>query len=164
MNIAIYNGNLNPTTFVLRLAQVVNEEHKVLVSGTCTKLYKHKKNGILFLPTNSSNKFIMLLQFIFKFLSFFCTHPVKCNHFISLLKNSNKPLRIKLKQFLIWSKFVSNKVDVIHVQWASHIYLFEELLDTSYFKTMVSLRGRLIISHLWHKMKLRNYMKIPSLK
>jgi len=144
MNIAIYNGNLEPTTFVLRLAQVVNEEHNVLVSGTSTKLFKHKNNSISYLPTDSSYKLVLAAQFVLKFLTFICVHPKKCKHFISLLRNSNKPLHTKLKQFLIWSKFISNKIEVIHIQWASHIFLFEEVLDTSYFKTTVSLRGRLI--------------------
>jgi glycosyltransferase involved in cell wall biosynthesis len=144
MNIAIYNGNLQPTTFVLRLAQVVSEEHNVLVSGTSPKLFKHTNNGISYLPTDSSYKLVLGVQFILKLLTFFCVHPKKCKHFISLIRSSNKPLHTKLKQFLIWSKFISNNVEVVHIQWAAHIYLFEELLDASYFKTMVSLRGRLI--------------------
>ena len=144
MNIAIYNGNLQPTTFVLRLAQVVNEEHTVLVSGTSPKLFKHEQKGIGFLPTDSNNKIVLVVQFCLKLLTFFLVYPKKCKHFISLLRTSKKPIQTKLKQFLIWSKFISNKVEVVHIQWASHIYLFEELLDDSYFKTMVSLRGRLI--------------------
>ncbi|WP_178988994.1 glycosyltransferase family 4 protein [Winogradskyella schleiferi] len=144
MNIAIYNGNLQPTTFVLRLAQVVNEEHSVLISGTSTKLYKYCKKGIFFLPTDSSNRFVLLFQLVFKLTTFFCFYPKTCKQFIAKLRHSKKPFQIKVKQFLIWSKFFSNKVEVIHIQWASHIYLFEELLDDSYFKTMVSLRGRLI--------------------
>lgn len=144
MNIAIYNGNLLPTTFVLRLAQVVSEEHSVLVSGTSSSLFKHERKGITFLPTDSNSKLVLLIQFALKLVTFFFVHPKICKHFISLLLSSNKPIPIKLKQFLIWSKFISNKVDIVHIQWASHIYLFEEVLDASYFKTMVSLRGRLI--------------------
>jgi len=144
MNIAIYNGNLKPTTFVLRLAKVVSEEHTVLVSGTSTKLFKHKDNGISYLPTDSSHKLILLFQVAFKCLTFLCRHPKICKRFISILRKSNKPIKTKLKQFLIWSKFISHKVEVVHIQWASHIYFFEELLEDSFFKTMVSLRGRLI--------------------
>ncbi|MEH1008504.1 glycosyltransferase family 4 protein [Winogradskyella sp. ECml5-4] len=103
-----------------------------------------KKNGIYYLPTDASNKLLFLVQFALKLLTFFFVHPKKCLHFIALIRHSNKPIKTKLKQFLIWSKFISNRVDVVHIQWASHIYLFEEILDTSYFKTMVSLRGRLI--------------------
>lgn len=144
MKIAIYNGNLQPTTFVLRLAQVVNEEHTVFVSGTSPKLFKHKNKGIYYLPTDSNNKLVLVVQFVFKLLTFFCAHPKKCTHFMALLRHSNKPIKTKLKQFLIWSKLISNNIEVVHIQWASHIYLFEEILDASYFKTMVSLRGRLI--------------------
>lgn len=144
MKIVIYNGNLEPTTFVLRLAQVVNEEHTVLISGTSSKLFKYKKNSISYLPTDSSSKLVLLVQFALKLVTFFCVHPKKCKHFISLLRYSNKPIKTKLKQFLIWSKFISNRVEVIHIQWASHISMFEEILDDSYFKIMISLRGRLI--------------------
>lgn len=144
MKIAIYNGNLKPTTFVLRLAQVVSEEHKVFVAGTSSKLFKYKVKDVFFLPTDSSSRIILLLQVVFKFLTFGLQHPKKCKHFISILRQSKKPIHSKLKQFLIWSKLVTYKIDVVHIQWASHIYLFEELLDHSYFKIMVSLRGRLI--------------------
>ncbi|WCO02533.1 glycosyltransferase family 4 protein [Psychroserpens ponticola] len=144
MNIAIYNGNLQPTTFVLRLAQVVNEEHTVLVSGSSPKLFKHQKQGLNYLPTDPSNKLVLLIQFVLRLLVFFCVQPKKCRHFVSLLRNSDKPLLTRFKQFLIWSKFISNNIEVVHIQWASHIFLFEEILEHSYFKTMVSLRGRLI--------------------
>ncbi len=144
MKIAIYNGNLIPTTFVLRLAQVVSEEHIVFVSGTSSKLFKYKSKNVFYLPTDSNQKFVLLIQFVFKFLTFSVVHPKKCKHFISILRKSNKPIQTKLKQFLIWSKFISHKIDVVHIQWASHIYLFEELLDDSYLKIMLSLRGRLI--------------------
>ncbi|MFK7831977.1 MAG: glycosyltransferase family 4 protein [Winogradskyella sp.] len=53
-------------------------------------------------------------------------------------------MRTRFKQFLIWSKAISCRAEIVHIQWASHIYLFEEILDTTYFKIMVSLRGSLI--------------------
>ena len=144
MNIIIYNGDLKPTTFVLRLAKVVNEVHKAFVFGTSPKLFKYADNDIIFVPTDSRNKLVLLIQVAFQLISFFCMHPKKCIRFISILFASHKPLRTKLKQFLTWTKLITNRVDVLHIQWSSHIYLFEELLDYSYFKTIVSLRGSLI--------------------
>ncbi|MEO5991373.1 MAG: glycosyltransferase family 4 protein, partial [Ferruginibacter sp.] len=144
MKIAIYNGNLKLTTFVWRLAEVVNEDHEVIVCGTSPKLFKFEKSGVYFLPTDSNNNLVLLVQFTIKLISFSCFHLKKSKQFISILRYSKKPLKTKIKQFLIWSKFISNKVDKIHIQWASHIYLFEELLDDSYFKIIVSLRGSLV--------------------
>lgn len=144
MKIAIYNGNLNLTTFVWRLAKVVNEDHDVLVCGTSSKLYKFKNSGINFLPTDSNYNLVLLVQFVSKLVSFSCLYPKKSRCFISILWHSKKPFKTRIKQFLIWSKFISNKIDVVHVQWASHISLFEEILDVSYFKMMISLRGSLI--------------------
>lgn len=144
MKIAIYNGDLKPTTFVLRLVQAVNERNKVYITGTSRKLFKYKKDNILYFPTDSRNKYVLVVQFVFKLLTFLCVYPKKTVCLLRLLRDSDKPLPTKLKQFLIWSKLISNDIEVVHIQWASHIYLFEELLESSYFKIMVSLRGRLI--------------------
>lgn len=146
MNIAIYNGNLKPTTFVLRLAQVVNKNHNLCVVGASTKLFKYKHADISFLPTNHNNKLILLFQLLFQLITFLVLYPKIWLHFVSILRKSDKPILTRIKQFLIWSKLIRNKADIVHIQWVSHLILFEELLDLSYFKIAVSLRGRLINS------------------
>ena len=125
MRIAIYNGNLKPTTFVLTLARIIDEFCIVFVAGKSKRLFKFKDLNTRFLPTHNSNKIILLFQFLFRLPTFLCLHPKTCLHFISISGKSDKSIRIRISQFLIWSKLFSNKFDIVHIQWASHLSLFE---------------------------------------
>ncbi len=168
MNIIIYNGNLKPPQFVNLLAnKLVDKEHNVFLAGTANQFFRKKKKRLVLIPTDSNKIHLLLLHLFFNGLRLFFSKPQLFLKFIKLLHKSKKSIRIKLKQFLIWSKLVIIKADIVHIQWASHIILFEEILEEQLFKTVISLRGRLVnvspyIDADLKELYIRNFPKIDA--
>ncbi len=145
MRIVLYNGNLKPPHFVNLLAEKMAEGNdSIYLAGTANRLFEKRESKLILLPTDSNSKVLLtlhLLMVIFKMLLFKTHYLFK---FVRILLKSKKHLKIKLKQFLIWSKFILVNADIIHIQWVSHIILFEEILESKLFKIVVSFRGRLV--------------------
>jgi colanic acid/amylovoran biosynthesis glycosyltransferase len=169
MNIIIYNGNLKPPHFVNLLANKLGEkEHNVFLAGTANKILRVKKNKLLYITTDSNKIHLLAIHLFFNGLRFFFTRPQLFLKIIKLLFKSEKSVRIKIKQFLIWSKLIIIKADIVHIQWASHIILFEEILEDHLFKTVISLRGRLVnvspyLDANLKELYIRNFPKVDAI-
>ncbi|MDP3312588.1 glycosyltransferase family 4 protein [Lutibacter sp.] len=169
MNIIIYNGNLEPPHFVNLLANKLGEkEHSVFLAGTANYFFRKKKKKLVLISTDSNNFYLMMIHLIFNGWRLFFSKPQLFFKFIKLLFKSEKSVRIRIKQFLIWSKLIFIKADIVHIQWASHIILFEEILEEHLFKTVISLRGRLLnvspyIDADLKELYIRNFPKVDAI-
>tara|TARA_R110001583_G_scaffold145875_1_gene297890 strand:- start:13558 stop:14730 length:1173 start_codon:yes stop_codon:yes gene_type:complete len=169
MNIIIYNGNLKPPHFVNLLANKLGEkEHNVFLLGTANQFFRKKKRALVFIATDSNKIHLLVIHLFLNGFGLFFTKPQFFLKFIKLLFNSEKSIRIKVKQFLIWSKLIIIKADVVHIQWASHLILFEEILEEPLFKTVISLRGRLVnvspyIDANLKELYIRNFQKVDAI-
>jgi colanic acid/amylovoran biosynthesis glycosyltransferase len=168
MRIAIYNGNLEPPFFIDLLAKkLVNKNQVIFMVGTANRVSEYTIDGLIFVPTDSNKKHYLLFNLLSTGIRLILFNPTIFVRFLKILLKSKKNNKIKLKQFLIWSKLLLLKIDILHIQWASHLILFEEVLDHRKYKVIVSLRGRLInvSPYIDKKLKLnyqRNFPKIDG--
>ena len=130
MRIAIYNGNLKPPHFISLLAKRMSkEEHSVFLFGTSNGFLNYNKEGLSYLVTDSNKFHFLFLHLITTGISLLLFRPKVFVDFFKTLSRSDNNLRFKLKQFLIWSNLILKRIDVLHIQWASHIVLFEGFLE-----------------------------------
>lgn len=145
MNIIIYNGNLKPPYFINLLANKLSEKgHAVFLAGTARKLRKYKIDKLILVPTDSNSIFLLFIQLLITSIRLIILRPLVFLKLIKIALKSKKRLKLIVKQYLIWANLVLLKSDIVHIQWASHISLFEEIIDKQFFKIVVSFRGRLV--------------------
>lgn len=146
MRILIYNGDLNPPTFIKTLANKLGDRgHDVYLLGRSENLFIFKKGSLKYVPCGSSQ-------------SPHVTVSVALIVFLKLLLVSRKLFKVirqmkyaghlsfknRLFHFILNGQIESNFPQLLHIQWASHISEFKYYIENPSYKVVVSLRGRLV--------------------
>lgn len=143
MKILIFEGSLNPPTFIRNLIQGLLDagNHVVLLGKQGGKGYNPGNKEDLFqvIVTNYLNA--NLLIHCFSFLYFSIRHPATFWSVKKVLAPAGS-LKLYLKKWVLYCKIWLAQPDIIHFQWATHIEHYEDLICSGKFKVIVSLRGR----------------------
>ena len=143
MRVIIYNGNQNPTTFVNALTVGLAKKFDyVAMAGKANWLTtKLTDNNVHLLPTGSNNKYILLLQFAYLFITIGST---KRQSIMKIL--SDTKIKDKITYFTLYASLWKQQPDIVHIQWVKAISLFRPLLEqqVNWFKIIVSFRGHQI--------------------
>lgn len=134
MKLVIYEGTFKTTPFINRLIQgLVKKGNEVYVLGFNEKI-EQKLEDVKYISLGNSHGKI---KFYFTSLKW----AFKSEHIFNSLKNLITSNILKIKKANLKSALFQIKPDVVHVQWATHIVLFEELLQNKASKFVLSQRG-----------------------
>jgi colanic acid/amylovoran biosynthesis glycosyltransferase len=145
MRILIYDGSLNPSTFIRFLAEnIVKEGHTVFLAGKSKRLSSRKdKSGVYLIPVSTTGYLRGFAAFIVSLVRIIYLHPSKLG-FIIKQTLKKRSLSQKLSKFVFLSGIYAVKPDIIHIQWATHIAVFRDIIKRGDIKFVVSFRGRMI--------------------
>lgn len=134
-------GSLNPPSFIRNL---INE---LLLKGVDVGLIG-KRSSSRFKPPNASGKFQFIyypiinpVEQMLVFIFFLLVKP-KTLFKAWRMVSSTTPLKLSIKKSVLFVKLIQYNPEIIHIQWASHLNDFEDILRAGTFKFIVSLRGR----------------------
>jgi colanic acid/amylovoran biosynthesis glycosyltransferase len=134
MKIIIFDGSFKTTAFINRLIEgLVSNDVEVFVLGFNEEL-KQPLKGVKYVALGSSaNK----LKFMWISLSW----GLRSKSLLKTLKRLISGDKSQLKQQNLKAALQDIQPDVVHVQWVSHISLFEDLLKSQTYKFVLSQRG-----------------------
>lgn len=152
MKIILYTGNLHPPTFIRILSdELVKSGHISLLVGygQLTPFRKQSTNKLQLISLgnrgNLASEFLQVIRFTAAILLFKPNYIIK---YIRSLLSSKDKWRTKLRKLTLYALIIRLKPDIVHLQWASHLKLFEDLIVDKNLvhcpKYIVSLRGRLV--------------------
>jgi colanic acid/amylovoran biosynthesis glycosyltransferase len=134
MKIIIFDGSFKTTAFINRLVEgLVSKSVEVFVLGFNEEL-KQPLKGVKYVALGSSaNK----LKFMWTSLSW----GLRSKSLLKTIKNlvSGDKSQLKLQNLTTALQYI--QPDVVHLQWVSHISLFEGLLKSQTYKFVLSQRG-----------------------
>ena len=136
LKIVIFDGSFSITTFINRLVTGLVNEYDIYIMGFNEQLiYKIPK--VQYIPLGSNQNYFRLVLVSLKYA--IQTKRINTIHatLISLIKRNRKKLQqqnldISLKQI---------NPDIIHLQWLSNISLFEQYIQNTEYKFILSQRG-----------------------
>jgi colanic acid/amylovoran biosynthesis glycosyltransferase len=134
MRIVIFDGSFKTTAFINRLIQgLVSNDVEVYVLGFNEEL-KQPLKGLKYVALGSgANK----LKFMWTSLSW----GLRSKSLLKTIKNLTSGDKSQLKRQNLTAALEYIQPDVVHVQWVSHISLFEDLLKSQTYKFVLSQRG-----------------------
>jgi colanic acid/amylovoran biosynthesis glycosyltransferase len=134
MKIIIFDGSFKTTSFINRLIQgLVSKGVEVYVLGFNDELKQPLKEVKYVALGSSANK----LKFMWTSLNW----GLKSKLLLNKIKNLVSGDKSKLKRQNLTAALQYIQPDVVHVQWVSHISLFEDLLKSQTYKFVLSQRG-----------------------
>jgi colanic acid/amylovoran biosynthesis glycosyltransferase len=134
MKIIIFDGSFKTTAFINRLIQgLVSKGVEVYVLGFNDELKQPLKEVKYVALGSSANK----LKFMWTSLNW----GLKSKLLLNKIKNLVSGDKSKLKRQNLTAALQYIQPDVVHVQWVSHISLFEDLLKSQTYKFVLSQRG-----------------------
>lgn len=143
MRVLIYDGTLNPPTFVKALAtNLANEGCKVYLAGKADR-YKKQNNKFQYLPMYYRSLPWLIILLIQVLVRLIVKRPNRLP-FVLNISLKRESLQEKFFTFIQTAQVYLLNPSVIHIQWATHINLFKELIESQEFKFIVSFRGRLV--------------------
>ena len=145
MRIIIFDGSLEPPTFVKFLAQnIAWEGHEVYLAGKGKQLFiSCDDTGLNLLPVSVEGKVNGAFMFLISFFKVLLKNTGKLG-FIVKRSFKERSVSKKLATFILYSQIYSVRPDIIHIQWSTHVELFRELIQRGDFKFVVSFRGRMV--------------------
>lgn len=157
MNVVIFDGGQRPPTFVVNL---LNElagiaDIRISLAGKSEKLFPYYKDKIHRIPTGCNNKIILLCQSIVLFLTL---NPAVSFKLFSIIKKQSNIIKV-IETYVLCAAVLKNKPDILHIQWTTHIVLFEELIKLGKFKTIISFRGFMVNVTPWINNETNNELK-----
>jgi len=134
MKIIIFDGSFKTTAFINRLIEgLVSKDVEVFVLGFNEGL-KQPLKGVKYVALGSSaNKL--------KFVSTSLSWGLRSRSLLKTLKSLISGDKSQLKGQNLKAALHDIQPDVVHVQWVSHINLFEDLLKSQTYKFVLSQRG-----------------------
>jgi colanic acid/amylovoran biosynthesis glycosyltransferase len=134
MKIIIFDGSFKTTAFINRLIEgLVSNDVEVYVLGFNEGL-KQPLKGVKYVALgSSSNKW----KFMWTSLSW----GLRSKSLLKTLKRLISGDKSQLKKQNLKAALQDIQPDVVHVQWVSHISLFEDLLKSQTYKFVLSQRG-----------------------
>jgi colanic acid/amylovoran biosynthesis glycosyltransferase len=134
MKIIIFDGSFKTTAFVNRLIEgLVSKDVEVFVLGFNEEL-KQPLKGVEYVSLGSSAS---KLKFMWTSLSW----GLRSKLLLKTIKNLVSGDKSQLKRQNLTAALDYIQPDVVHVQWVSHISLFEDLLKSQTYKFVLSQRG-----------------------
>ncbi len=134
LKIVIFDGSFETTAFIRRLVKgLVKANHDVYIFGF-NEVLKNPVHGVNYIALGDSQNnwsfFLTSLKWGLK--------SKRIIHYLNLLIKGNKST---LKRRNLDAAINFLEPDIIHVQWVSHISLFEKHLAENKFKFVLSQRG-----------------------
>ncbi len=143
MRILIMEGSLNPPSFIRNLMS------ELILQGVDVGLIG-KRSASRFNPPQARGKFKFMyypivnsIEQMAVFIFFLLFKPFTFFNAFRIV-DASTPLKLYIKKTVLYSKIIQYKPDVIHIQWATHVREYEDLIRSKKFKIVVSLRGRQI--------------------
>jgi colanic acid/amylovoran biosynthesis glycosyltransferase len=134
MKIIIFDGSFKTTAFINRLIEgLVSKDVEVFVLGFNEEL-KQPLKGVEYVALGSSAS-------KWKFMWTSLSWGLRSKSLLNTIKNLVSGDKSKLKQQNLTASLQYIQPDVVHVQWVSHISLFEDLLKSQTYKFVLSQRG-----------------------
>jgi colanic acid/amylovoran biosynthesis glycosyltransferase len=134
MRIVIFDGSFKTTAFINRLIEgLVSKGVEVFVLGFNEKL-KQPLKGVKYVALGSSAS-------KWKFMWTSLSWGLRSKLLLKTIKNLVSGDKSQLKQQNLTTALQHIQPDVVHVQWVSHISLFEDLLISQTYKFVLSQRG-----------------------
>jgi len=137
--IAIFSGAIPSTTFIENLITgIAEKDFQLFILGRIEGKTNYPLNVHL-LPTYKSEYLTLLNVIKLSFLLFF-SRPV---FLLRLYKNvlRKNPIRRVLIKLGFFLPLIRSKIEILHIQWTTHLATFEELKEVTNIKMIVSLRG-----------------------
>ncbi|EDM42966.1 hypothetical protein SCB49_01642 [unidentified eubacterium SCB49] len=140
IKIVIFDGSLNPTTFINRLAMGLSQQHNVLIVGFGSSKFK-KLEGIQYVSLGNNRSLVsMTLKSLTIALGLlFKKGDVKA--VFSVFRWSVSRDIFALKKFNFNTKIADIAPAILHVQWPSLLPLIASQLKNKQVKVIVSQRG-----------------------
>jgi colanic acid/amylovoran biosynthesis glycosyltransferase len=134
MRIVIFDGTFKTTAFINRLIEgLVSKDVEVFVLGFNEEL-KQPVKGVKYVSLGSSAS-------KWKFMWTSLSWGLRSKLLLNTIKNLVSGDKSQLKQQNLTTALQHIQPDVVHVQWVSHISLFEDLLISQTYKFVLSQRG-----------------------
>jgi colanic acid/amylovoran biosynthesis glycosyltransferase len=134
MKLIIYDGSFKTTAFINRLIQgLVNKDIEVYVLGFDSALRQQIKGVHYIALGDSKNKY--------KFIATSLKLGLQSRLILKTGKYLLEGDKSNLKRMNLDAALEKIQPDVVHLQWVSHISLFEEHLNKKQFKFILSQRG-----------------------
>ena len=134
MKIIIFDGSFKTTAFINRLVQgLVRKGVEVFVLGFNEEL-KQPLKGVKYVALGSSPS-----KWKFMWTSF--SWGLRSKSLLQTIKNLVNGDKSQLKRQNLTAALQHIQPDVVHVQWVSHISLFEDILKSQTYKFVLSQRG-----------------------
>jgi len=134
MKIIIFDGSFKTTAFINRLIQgLVSNDVEVYVLGFNEGL-KQPLKGVKYVALGSSAS-------KWKFMWTSLIWGLRSKSLLKTLKHLTSGDKSQLKRQNLTAALEYIQPDVVHVQWVSHIRLFEDLLKSQTYKFVLSQRG-----------------------
>jgi colanic acid/amylovoran biosynthesis glycosyltransferase len=134
MRIVIFDGTFKTTAFINRLIEgLVSKGVEVFVLGFNEELMQPLK-GVKYVSLGSSAS-------KWKFMWISLSWGLRSKSLLKTLKHLISGDKSQLKQQNLKAALQDIRPDVVHVQWVSHISLFEVLLKSQTYKFVLSQRG-----------------------
>jgi len=134
MKIIIFDGSFKTTAFINRLIEgLVSNDVEVFVLGFNEEL-KQPLKGVKYVSLGSSAS-------KWKFMWISLSWGLRSKSLLQIIKNLVSGDKSQLKRQNLTAALQYIQPDVVHVQWVSHISLFEGLLKSQTYKFVLSQRG-----------------------
>jgi colanic acid/amylovoran biosynthesis glycosyltransferase len=134
MKIIIFDGSFKTTAFINRLIEgLVSNDVEVYVLGFNEEL-KQPLKGVKYVSLGSSAS-------KWKFMWISLSWGLRSKSLLKTLKRLISGDKSQLKQQNLKAALQDIQPDVVHMQWVSHISLFEDLLKSQTYKFVLSQRG-----------------------
>ena len=134
MKIIIFDGSFKTTAFINRLIEgLVSKDVEVYVLGFNEEL-KQPLKGVKYVSLGSSAS-------KWKFMWISLSWGLRSRSLLKTFKRLISVDKSQLKRQNLTAALQYIQPDVVHVQWVSHISLFEDLLKSQTYKFVLSQRG-----------------------
>lgn len=141
MKVLIMQGDsLNPPSFIRNLMTELllqGVEIGLIGKRSATRYVPPTKTSFQYLHYPILNPIEQLAKFLF-FLVIRPSYMVKAWRIV----HSATSLKMYIKKTVLYASLLQYKPDVIHIQWATHLADFDDLIQADVFTFVVSLRGR----------------------